>query len=290
MIVSASYRTDIPAFYRDWFLNRLAAGETFVANPYGGKPNRVDLRPEAVTGYVFWTRNPKPFLPALEAVSRQGVPFCLQVTVLDSPDWLDRSVPPATRTLPVLRSLRDRYGPKALVWRYDPIVLTDRTDAAWHKARFSRLAAQMSGLTDEVTVSFMEPYRKTLRNLRPALQVAGAELLSPGIDEKQLMLRTLSWIAGEHGIRLTLCTQPQLADLCLPAAACVDVERLSEVAGRPLRARRKGNRPGCRCAESRDIGAYDGCAQGCAYCYAVSDREKAIKRVAAHDPHADRLG
>lgn len=290
MIVSASYRTDIPAFYGRWFLNRLTAGYARVANPYGGPSGRVDLSPGAVDGFVFWTRNLGPFTAALDAVEARGTPFVAQVTATAYPRALERSVIAWEDAVAQMRSLRDRHGPRAVVWRYDPVVLTSLTPPSWHRDSFRRLAAALRGVTDEVTVSFVQPYRKTARNLAAAAHAAGFAWHQPDAEEKRALLAELAGIAAEHGMALTLCTQPDLADTPGTAAArCVDAERLSDVAGRLVAARRKGNRPGCLCAESRDIGAYDTCPHGCVYCYAVSGRAAARQRFQAHDPWGEFL-
>ena len=272
MIVSASYRTDIPAFYGRWFVNRLRAGWCRTVNPYGGPPGRVDLTPQAVDGFVFWTRNLEPFADGLEAVSALGIPFVVQYTVTGYPRALERSVIEPGRAVVQLRRVRERWGPRAAVWRYDPVVLTSLTPPGWHEATFAALARSLEGITDEVVVSLMQPYRKTARNLDAAARAHRFRWFDPPFEERQALVNRLSDIAAGHGLALTLCSQPALAG---PPAACIDVRRLSDVAGRPVAARLKGNRPGCACAESRDIGAYDSCPHGCAYCYAVTSRAAA---------------
>ena len=123
MIVSASYRTDIPAFYTGWFLNRLRAGSCHVANPYGGGSYAVALTPEAVDGFVFWTRNLRPLLPHLDEV-RRVAPFTVQFTVTGYPRALESSVIAVSEAAAQLQELRRRFGTRAAVWRYDPIVFT----------------------------------------------------------------------------------------------------------------------------------------------------------------------
>ncbi|WP_029010921.1 DUF1848 domain-containing protein [Azospirillum halopraeferens] len=285
MIVSASYRTDIPAFYGRWFLNRLAAGYACVANPYGGRPARVDLTPAAVDGFVFWTRNLAPFGESLDAVDRLGLPFVVQYSLTGLPRALERSVTAPDAAIAAMGAVRRHRGVRAVVWRYDPIVITTLTPPDWHRATFARLAAALKGITDEVVVSFLQPYRKTMRNLDAAARARGFAWRDPEADEKRALLADLAATAAEHGMVLTLCTQPDLTGVPGTAPArCVDARRLADVAGRPLEARTRGNRPGCLCAESRDIGAYDSCPHGCAYCYAVADRDRAAARHRAHDP------
>jgi hypothetical protein len=289
MIVSASYRSDIPALYGSWFLNRLAAGHALVANPYGGAPYRVSLAADDVDGFVFWTRNAAPFRPGFAAVAARGLPFMVQYTVTGYPRALEPAVPEAARGIAELRQLRDRYGPRVAVWRYDPILVTSLTGTAWHVENFGAIAGALRGATDEVVVSFAQFYAKTHGNVAAAARLHGFTWRDPEIEEKRALLAELTEIAATQGMRLTLCTQPDLASHALPAARCVDAERLSDIAGRPLRAREKGNRPGCLCAESRDIGAYDSCTQGCVYCYAVRTNAAARANRRRHDPESEML-
>jgi hypothetical protein len=288
VIVSASYRTDIPAFYADWFMRRLAAGYCRVANPYGGGDYEVRLTADAVEGFVFWTRNMRPLLPHLDAI-RQVAPFVVQFTVTGYPRALESSVIPEEEAVAQLRELRARFGPRAAVWRYDPVVFAAGLDGAAHEAGFARLAQALIGIVNEVVLSVVTPYRKTRRNLDHAARRHGFAWHDPPAEEKQALLARLAAIAAEHGIAATLCSQPELLVAGLGEARCVDAERLADVAGRPIAARENGNRPGCRCAQSRDIGAYDTCPHGCVYCYAVADRDRAVANFRAHDLAADRL-
>lgn len=299
MIVSASYRSDIPAFYAAWFRRRLQAGFCRVANPYGGRPYRVDLTPGAVDGFVFWTRNAAPFRAALAETAGLGLPFVVQYSVTGYPRALESSVPRLEAAVAEMRALARRYGPRAVVWRYDPVLLSSLTPPAWHRATFARLAAALAGACDEVVLSFAQVYAKTRANTDRAAARHGFAWRDPAADEKRALLAELAGIAAEHGLAARLCAQPALLgpDLSGPdpvgqgmaPAACIDAARLSDLAGRPIAARQKGNRPGCLCAESRDIGAYDSCPHGCVYCYAVRRPALAKRRFRGHDPAADAL-
>lgn len=285
MIVSASYRTDIPAYYADWFLRRLAAGFCRVANPYGGRPATVSLRAGDADGFVFWTRNPGPFAGALKELKARDLPFVVQFTITGYPRALEAAVQKTDRATAQLRAIARRHGPRVAVWRYDPILFTSITPTEWHTRNFALLAEALRGATDEVVVSLADDYRKTRRNLAIAAREHGFASIPPPGD-MQSFLRGLAQIAADQGMRLTACTEPGLN---IEPARCIDAGRLSDVAGREIAARLRGNRPGCLCHESRDIGAYDTCAQGCAYCYAVADRGKAKRNLAAHDPDGEFL-
>ncbi len=282
MIVSASYRTDIPAYYGRWFLGRLAAGFCRVGNPYGGKPVTVSLKPLDVDGFVFWTRNPGPFAPALKELRRRAMPFVVQFTITGYPRALEAAVQKTDRAVAQLKAIARRYGPRSVVWRYDPILFTSITTRDWHVKNFTGLASALRGATDEVVISLADDYRKTRRNLAIAACEHSFAPVPPPEDTRGF-LRGLADIAADHGMKLTACTEPALDTA---PARCIDARRLSDVAGRAIAARLRGNRPGCLCCESRDIGAYDSCAQGCVYCYAVADRDRAKRNLAAHDPNA----
>src|SRR6185312_13236388 len=124
MIISASYRTDIPAFYGHWFMNRLRAGYCMMTNPYNGKPIRVSLAASDVDGLVFWTKNIGPFLRHLPEIRRLGYPFMVQHTINGYPRQLESRVMRPTRTVEHVKRLADEYGPDVAVWRYDPILFT----------------------------------------------------------------------------------------------------------------------------------------------------------------------
>ena len=141
MIISASYRTDVPAYYRDWFLNRLAAGYAEVRNPYSGKVARVSLAADDVSGFVFWTRNPAPFTGGFEAVAARGTPFTIQMTITGYPRALEPGVLDTNAAIAAFRDLAKTWGPRAAVWRYDPVLISDITNTDWHLQNFAKLGA-----------------------------------------------------------------------------------------------------------------------------------------------------
>jgi len=289
MIVSASYRTDIPAFYGDWFRKRYETGRVSVRNPYNNALYDVSLRKEDVSGFVFWKKNAKRFLNALEIVSKDAIPFVVQHSITGYPTVLERSAPGAEDAIATIREISRRYGSRVPVWRYDPVVFTEVTPNDRHIANFSSLASQMDGYIDEVVVSVAQIYRKTRRNLDKASKVGGFAWFDPPVEEKQSLLGALLDIAAKHGMTLTICSQPDIPVPGIAPARCIDADRLSDIAAKPVAARQKGNRPGCLCAESRDIGTYDTCPMGCVYCYAVSDRPRAQARHRAHNPENPEL-
>lgn len=295
-IISASYKTDIPAFYGEWFRARRMAGSCEVRNAWNGKTFRVSLRDEDCSGFVFWTRNAKPFLAELHRTA-QTHPFVVQYTVTGYPRSLERSVVPASAAISNIRDISNHYGSKSIVWRYDPLVITDATPPAWHIDNFTRLAGALAGSVDEVVVSFAQIYRKTRRSLDRATRETGNAWRDPDDAAKRKLLARLNEIARQSGLTLSLCAQPALAtdqEGGLTAARCIDAARLDSVAKSmghaSVSAPTKGARPGCLCSESRDIGGYETCPHGCVYCYAVGNPDKVRQTHKAHDPNAAMLG
>jgi len=289
VIVSASYRTDIPAFYAEWFVRRLDEGFALVRNPYSAQMYRVDLRPQRVTGFVFWTRNFGPLLERLDRLRAFGRPFVVQFTITDYPRQIEPAVIPAEKAVAQMHRLAREVHPLCPVWRYDPVLFTSLTPTEFHERNFARLAAALEGATDEVVISFAQIYAKSRRNLDAAARRHGFTWTDAPDDAKRELAERLALLARRHGMRLTVCSQPEYLAPGAEEARCVDVRRLARISGEPLEAPLKGNRPGCACHESRDIGEYDTCPHGCLYCYAVRHRRVALARYRAHDPASPSL-
>lgn len=289
MIISASYKTDIPTFYGEWFMNRLRAGHCKMMNPYNRRIIRVSLCRDAVQGVVFWTKNIGPFLHHLKEVKERGYPFVVQHTINGYPRTLEQAVVDSVKAVEHFQYVAETFGPRVCVWRYDTIVNSSITPREFHIASFSRIAAELAGATDEVVISFAHLYRKTLRNMNEAAKENGFTWSDPEDAWKQSLASELAEISNSHGIRLTVCSQPQFVGVGCYEARCIDADRLTDVIGSPVKACLKGNRKECGCFESRDIGEYDTCPHGCVYCYAVQNREIALTRYKQHDPFAESL-
>jgi hypothetical protein len=289
MIISASYKTDIPTFYGDWFVNRVEAGYCNVVNGYNQRVSRISLRREDVDAFVFWTKNVGPFMTHLKYIHDLMYPFVVQYTINGYPRSLESRVTDADRSIGYIRELTNRFGSRVAVWRYDTILFSSLTDSAFHLRNFERLARELSGTVDEVVVSFAHLYQKTLRNVTAAAHEHGFEWWDPTAEEKRSLLEGLVDRASGYGIKLTVCSQPDYVVHGAAEARCIDAQRIQDVSGRSLRARIKGNRPGCGCYESRDIGEYDTCPHGCIYCYAVRNDVLAKERFRNHDPEAEFL-
>jgi len=294
MIISASRRTDIPAFYAPWLMNRIRAGYCTVPNPYNRhQVSRISLRPEDVDVIVFWTRNPRPLLPALDELDARGYRTCFQYTLLDNPRALDPKSPPVDAAIATFQALASRVGPARVIWRYDPIVLSTATPADYHLARFARIAAALHGHTTRAVVSVMDRYRKLEKRLA-ALAAQGIVLADPPADETPDFARLmtgLAAIAADHGMEIQSCAEEIDLTRCgIAPGKCIDDGYLARVFGLQLDAKKDpSQRAACGCVASRDIGMYDTCLFGCAYCYATSSFARAGANHAAHDPAGEAL-
>ncbi|QDW74855.1 DUF1848 domain-containing protein [Lachnospiraceae bacterium KGMB03038] len=279
MIISASRRTDIPALYPQWFMNRLRAGEVLVPNPYNRrKVSRIRLSPEWVDGIVFWTKNPEPLLPYLRELDAMGYRYCFQYTITDYGEDLEPEVPRTEEAMATFLLLSQRLGKERINWRFDPILLTEKYTISYHLEQFEMMCQWLGNATGRCTISFVDEYR-------------GSDCRELEIEEIWKLAEGLSQISKKYGIPLYTCAeQLDLSRYGIYHGACIDQEQLRQLAGYKLDLKRdKGQRKGCRCAESFDIGMYDTCVNGCRYCYAVSGREGARKKYNNHDPESPFL-
>lgn len=284
MIISASRRTDLPAFYLDWFLNRLREGFALTQNPMNkAQVRRISLLREDVRCFVFWSKNPAPLLRRLKTLD--GFPFYIQYTLNAYGPDLEPGVPPLNDRLDVFRRLADATSTDHMVWRYDPILLSPTYPVAFHEDRFAQIAGELSQSTGAVTVSFLDLYAKIAKNLR----VHG--MRRPDEAEIHQLARSLSRVAKSNHLSIQTCAE--IHDLSLygiSRACCVDTRRIERLTGLPCpRQKDKNQRPACGCAPSVDIGSYHTCLHGCAYCYATAGTLTAKRNHARHNPSSPLL-
>jgi Domain of unknown function (DUF1848) len=293
-IVSASRRTDIPGFHARWFLARLRAGSCAWVHPYTSVVREVSLRPDDVLAFVFWTRHPGPLLPHLDALVADGTPMLFQFTINGYGPPLETHNPAEATALRHAETIARRLGEHAVLWRFDPIVLSRELTPAWHVARFRRLAERLQGVTRRCTISFVDLYGKTRRNLAPLEEAQGFPFDVPDEAGKRALAAELAAIANAYGMELVSCCDDSLVHGAVGKSRCVDpaaVATASVAAGRVAelpKLRAAPTRKDCGCVRSVDIGAYDTCAFGCRYCYAVRGRGTALARLRETDP-ADPL-
>lgn len=264
MILSVSRRTDIPNYYCDWFFNRLKEGFVYVRNPFNaGRISRIPLNPELVDCMVFWTKNPAPMLERLGEL--KGYEYYFQFTLTGYGPDVEPGLPDKRKALiPAFRRLSAAIGPKRVIWRYDPIFISESCTPDYHIRAFGELSRALEGMTERVVISFLDPYARIKK------WMDGMKAGPPDRETAEWLAVRMAEMAGSRGMRIETCAE--LGDFerfGIRHGSCIDRQLIGELLGGRLAVKKDGNqRAECGCAKSVDIGAYHTCRNGCAYCYA----------------------
>ena len=285
MIISASRRTDIPTYYSEWLFNRLREEYVLVRNPMNiHQVGKIDLSPDVVDGIVFWTKNPIPMMGRLSEVEKYNYYF--QFTVTPYGRDVEPNVPSKDDVIiPAFQKLSQQIGRDRVIWRYDPILLNTTYTIEYHINHFRAMAEKLGDFTEKCTVSFIDLYRNTTRNVQPL----GIQIET---REQQLeILGRFSEIAKSHGIYIDTCAEAiDQSSLMVAHACCIDKERFERLSQCKLSIEKdKNQRTECGCVASIDIGAYNTCKNGCLYCYANYSNTTVHKNSEQHDPTSPLL-
>jgi hypothetical protein len=277
MIISASRRTDIPAFYSNWFMNRVRDGFVLVRNPLFKKiVTKVILDPEKVDAIVFWTKNPQLMLEKLPELDNRGFFYYFLFTVTPYGNKLEPNIPENKHIVDTFHHLSEMLGADRVIWRYDPIVISDLTDDNYHIERFFDLASSLKGYTKKCITSFMVTYKKCIRNMQ------GFKVENHDPVKKAGLLNSLKQVADNFNISLQLCADENSID-GIEKSCCIDNQLIAALTGKDLKYKKDpSQRIHCHCAESIDIGAYNTCLHNCLYCYANYDSSKVKETIADH--------
>ncbi len=277
MIINTGQRTDIPAFYAEWFANRLKEGFVCVRNPYDPhQVSRYRLDPSVVDVIGFCTKNPAPMFPYMDLLKDYGQYWFVTITPYGRD--IEPNVPDKHRLLDDFRRLSDTVGVNAVGWRYDPIFLSERYTAEYHLRAFERIAAALERFTETSVISFIDLYPKVWRNFPEAREVAKDERLSLG--------KELIGVAAAHGMTVKPCAEgDELAAFGADCGGCMRLSDYEKAIGRRLNApKRKCARAECACYLACDIGAYNTCRHLCRYCYANAEPAAVMAQSRLHDP------
>jgi DNA repair photolyase len=278
-LISASRRTDLPAFYADWFIQRLRSGSASWVNPFNGAVSTVSLAAQDVAAIVFWTRNFSPMLRHLDELEARGYRYLIHFTLTALPRIYETHVPSVRSAVRQMRALAERIGPERVLWRYDPILISRESDFAFHRRNFEALARDLEGATRQCSVSFLQVYGKVRRNFTKR----NLPLPNPDDAQRRELAAELAAIGARCGISVLACCNDQLLGDGVGKARCVDREQaLGLWPDLRLEAAAAPTREECGCSRSFDVGAYDTCLHGCIYCYATRDRETARARHHRH--------
>ncbi len=289
-IISASRRTDIPAFYGRWFMRRVEVGFAGVINPFGGQRFVISLKPEDVTAFVFWSKDFTAFVDNLKTIEQMGYRFYFNYTVTCLPQVFESNVN-KTRAAETLKLLSRMYSAARINWRFDPIIISSVCGRQFYVEGFKKLAREFEGCAERCYISFVTEYGKVKKNFAELQARTGVEIVETSRDFKVELANELADIAVEHGMRMYSCCGQELVGDKIRKSHCIDgavIERLFYPEG--LDYVEKGMRKECGCTESKDIGTYDTCPHGCIYCYANAHKTTAKSRFDEHDPNSAFLG
>ena len=281
MIVSISRRTDIPALYTPWLMNRLREGFVLVPNPRNPhKLSRIQLNPDTVDCMAFWSKNPSPMLAHLQELEDWGVPLYFTFTLTPYGPELEPRIPSKKQLLDTFRQLSDALGPERVDWRYDPIIVDPDHPLSYHLERFAEYCAALAPCTSRCILSFVDDYTYLPRRFSP-MQPFQIREIAAGFSR----------IAAPYGLPLfTCCEEADLSSFGIRHGACIDPLKIQRLLGSPIPFRKDpGQREHCGCIPSVDIGTYDTCTAGCAYCYATHRIQTAFVRAGAHNPASPLL-
>ena len=279
MILSVSRRTDIPAFYWEWFLNRVQAGFVDVRNPMNiHRVSRIDIRPEVVDCIVFWTKNAGNIIPRLDQL--KDYKYYFQYTINPYNKLIEENVPLKKYVVENFRLLSEIIGPNRVIWRYDPILLTDMIDVDYHLRYFEELAKRLKGHTNRCVISFVDLYKKTVSNTRELV------MKEPTDMEMHFLAHNLSSIAKDYGMEIVSCSESIDLDFDgVRHGCCIDRNLIEEIVGYKIDVKKdKNQRKECGCVESVDLGAYNTCLHSCKYCYANFNNMKVQTLSKKHNP------
>lgn len=283
MILNTGCRTDIPAYYSNWFYNRVKEGYALTRNPY--RPEQVlkyRLDPSVVDVLCFCTKNPQPMLLWLSELSRFRQFWFVTLTPYGKE--IEPNVPNKKAVLESIRQLSTVVGAKAAGWRYDPVFITEKYSVAYHLQAFEKIAAALQNNVNSCVVSFLDLYEKTRRNFPAARAVTE--------QEQRYLIEWFAKIGAKYGIPIrTCCENAALAQYDVDVSGCMTKEVLEAATGCRLAVpkRKKLPRTQCNCLLGADIGMYNTCPHGCVYCYANYDRKTVEQNAKQHNPDSPFL-
>jgi DNA repair photolyase len=278
-MLSVSRRTDIPLYYSEWFFNRLKAGFVYVRNPMNyNQISKIPLDKTAIDCIVFWTKNPKNMMSRLDELNEYK--YYLQFTLNPYGKDIELNTIPAEERVEIFKELSEKIGSDRVIWRYDPIIMNDRLDIAYHEKNFKKLAKELNRYTRKCVISFLDPYKKVKLNLKSFTfnEISEEDM----IEISKIFIK----IAKEFNLEIETCSEKiDLSGIGIKHGKCIDDCLISNIIGQKIIGKKdKNQRKECGCIESIDIGAYNTCINGCLYCYASFNHNQARKNFELHNP------
>lgn len=285
MILSVSRRTDIPNYYSEWFYNRIKDGYLYVRNPMNAhQVSKIILSPEVIDCIVFWTKNPEPMFSRLDELN--AYKYYFQFTLTGFGNDIERNVPPKKEhIIPLFRKLAKKIGMEKVIWRYDPIIFTDKYTPEYHLRAFEQIAAELNGYTAKCVISFVDIYTKNRKNM--------SAINSYSLPEKELaeFAAQIASIAKDNDIKTASCAEAIDLSACgIEHNCCIDRKLVEQMIGCKIQADKdKNQRKECGCVESIEVGTYNTCKNDCAYCYANYSHESVLQNSKLYDVNSPLL-
>lgn len=304
IIISASRSTDIPAFYADWFFHRLKVGYSAWTNPFNGVKSYVSY--EKTRFIVFWSKNPEPLIKHLDCLKDKRINCYIQFTLNDyENEGLEKGVPKLEKRIETFKKLVEKLGKGRVIWRFDPLILTDTITPETLLQKIENIGNQLQGYTEKLVFSFADiaSYKKVKSNLEKN-QIHYTEWTENQMNE---FAKNLSELNRKWNFQLATCGEKiNLALYGIAHNKCVDDELMIRFAkndsilmdflgvevtnslfeGEQIVRKKdnkdKGQRAFCGCVVSKDIGEYNTCPHLCEYCYANASKEHAVKNYKVH--------
>lgn len=284
MIISASRRTDIPAFFSDWIINRFNQQYALVRNPMNiHQISKINLSPEVVDCIVFWSKNPKPMMEKLAALADYMYYFQFTLNAYDQD--FETNLPGLGTRFDTFQALSDLIGKKRVIWRYDPVIVNDKYSIDWHVEKFSYLTERLHHYTEKVTISFIDLYAKISRTIKEK------NIYELSYVQKDTLSKLFAEIAHSYSLSIDTCAEDiDLSSYGIGHARCIDDRLISELLHCSVTIEKdKNQRLECGCAASIDLGLYNTCQNGCVYCYANHNCATRIQNFQSYDPFSPLL-
>ena len=277
MIINTGCRTDIPAFYSKWLMNRIREGFVYVRNPYyKSQVTKYSLSPNVVDCLAFCTKNPEPMLKYLDELDVYKQYWFVTITPYGKD--IEPVVPDKEKVIESFKKLSERIGVDSIGWRYDPIFIGMGYSLDRHIEGFEKMAKQLKGYTKDVTISFLDLYEKVKRN--------APDIRPPTRDEAIKIGKAFARIGKENEMTIhSCCEKTYLAEYGIDCKGCMSQEIVEKGIGTKLNPpKRKNIREDCNCLMGNDIGAYNTCGHLCKYCYANANAGLVRENMKKHIP------
>lgn len=284
MILSVSKRTDIPAFYSNWFFNRIKEGFVLIRNPFNyNQVSRVEITPDVVDCIIFWTKDPKPMLDKLDLL--KDYKYYFQVTITPYDKNIEKNIREKKEIINTFIELSNKIGKEKVIWRYDPIFLSDKYTIKYHTRLFNRMCELLSPYTDKCIISFIDNYKKIDKNINKNQIKFLTE------QEMKEIAKEFSIVAKMYNLNLETCAEKiDLSEYDINHGACINKNTIESTIGYKLKdLKSTKERDACGCYTSIDLGHYDTCLNNCIYCYATRSYDLARKKYFEHNENSPIL-